>query len=188
MCKLPALKRAARKSFDEAILHLRAEGIRALIIDLRGNPGGSLEAAVQVVERFIPDGVIVCTQSHVGQYRRTYRARNSDAWAIPLVVLTNPGTASAAEVAAGAWKEHRRATLVGEPTFGKACVQGTLLLETVPVGIRLTIARFFSPHGKNYSGRGVAPDILVTQPLTSLHDEQLEAAVQEAIRHTEDAQ
>ena len=186
--QIASFEKSSPQELDEAILHLRAEGIRALIIDLRDNPGGSLEAAVQVVERFIPDGVIVCTQSHVGQYRGTHRAHNSDAWSIPLVVLTNPGTASAAEVAASAWKERRRATLVGEPTFGKACVQGTLSLETVPVGVRLTIARFFSPHGKNYGGRGVTPDILVTQPLTSLHDEQLEAAVQEAIRHTDDAQ
>jgi carboxyl-terminal processing protease len=176
------------QELDEAILHLRAEGMRALIIDLRGNPGGSLEAAIQVVERFVPDGVIVCTQSRVGQYCRTYRAHNSNAWGIPLVVLINPGTASAAEVAAGAWKDRQRATLVGEPTFGKACIQGVLPLDTVPSGIRLTIARFFSPRGKSYSGTGVTPHILIPQPQESLHDQQLEAALQEAIRHTDIAQ
>ena len=117
--------------------------MRALIIDLRGNPGGSLEAAIQVVERFVPDGVIVCTQSRVGQYCRTYRAHNSNAWGIPLVVLINPGTASAAEVAAGAWKDRQRATLVGEPTFGKACIQGVLPLDTVPSGERSSSAACF---------------------------------------------
>jgi carboxyl-terminal processing protease len=186
--QIATFEKSTPQELDEAILHLRAEGMRALIVDLRGNPGGSLEAAIQVVERFIPDGVIVCTQSRVGQYCRTYRARNSNAWAIPLVVLINPGTASAAEVAAGAWKDRQRATLVGEPTFGKACIQGILPLETVPSGIRLTIARFFSPRGKSYSGSGVTPHILVPQPQESLHDQQLEAALQEAIRHTDIAQ
>jgi carboxyl-terminal processing protease len=186
--QIASFEKNSPQELDEAILHLRAEGIRALIIDLRGNPGGSLESAIQVVERFIPDGVIVCTQSRVGQYCRTYRAHNGNAWVIPLVVLINPSTASAAEVAAGAWKDRQRATLVGEPTFGKACIQGILPLETVPSGIRLTIAKFFSPRGKSYSGSGVTPHILVPQPQESLHDQQLEAALQEAIRHIDVAQ
>ena len=186
--QIASFEKNSPQELDDAILRLRAEGMRALIVDLRGNPGGSLEAAIQVVERFIPDGVIVCTQSRVGQYCRTYRAHNNNAWAIPLVVLINPGTASAAEVAAGAWKERQRATLVGEPTFGKACIQGIIPLETVPSGIRLTIARFFSPRGKSFSGSGVTPHILVPQPQESLHDQQLEAALQEAIRHTDIAQ
>ena len=180
--QLASLERTSPQELDAAVLQLQAQGIRALIIDLRGNPGGSFDAAVQVAERFVTDGVIVSTQSRVLNYNRTYRANNAGALSLPLVVLIDGGTASAAEVVAGAWKDHRRATLVGEPTFGKASIQGVLQLDTVPAGLRITLAKFFSPRAQRLDGMGISPHIEIQQAPNSIHDAQLDMAVEEAAR------
>jgi hypothetical protein len=185
---LASFGKTSPQELDQAILQLKAEGIKALIIDLRGNPGGSFEAAIQVVERFLSGGVIVSTQSHVVEYRRTYRANNRNAWTMPLVVLIDSATASAAEIAAGAWKDHQRATLVGETTSGKASIQGIVELDSASSGIRLTLARFSTPHGQCSDGNGITPHILIEQPPESLYDTQLEEALQEAARLLETTQ
>src|SRR5208282_5626977 len=125
--------------------------------------------------RFIPNGnIIVSTVHHDPKKSQTYRSQSMSPLAMPLVVLVDADTASAAEVLAGALKENKRARLIGQNTYGKGCAQGWLKLPQegelrsppTPVagsagtgGIRITIARFFSPTGQPYSGRGVEPDI-----------------------------
>src|SRR5262249_57695347 len=100
---------------------------------------------------------------------------------VPLVVLVDGETASAAEVVAGALKENRRATLVGQTTFGKGCIQRVLPLDSIPAGgIRITLAKFFSPRGQPYNGIGVTPHLLVARASTALEDGQLQAAFQAA--------
>jgi carboxyl-terminal processing protease len=114
---------------------------------------------VQVAELFLPDGVIVITESPLKRFRATYRAHNPHALTLPLVVLVDGETASAAEVVAGALKENQRATLVGAPTYGKGSIQCPVALDKMPAGLWLTVARFSSPSNQPYNGRGVLPHI-----------------------------
>jgi carboxyl-terminal processing protease len=171
------------EEMDKAIRVLEGRGMKVLIMDLRGNPGGSFPVAVQVAERFLSAGVIVSTQSQVEEHNKKYEANNLGALSVPLVVLVDGDTASAAEVVAGAFKDNRRATLVGETTFGKGCIQGVLKLDTVPAGLRITLARFFSPRGQAYSDLGIVPDRVVPHTSLSGDDDQRNAAVVIAARH-----
>ncbi|HMC64953.1 MAG TPA: S41 family peptidase, partial [Gemmataceae bacterium] len=166
---------------EEAILRLKRDGgMRALILDLRGNPGGSFRVAVQVAERFLADGVIVSAQSQIRTYNRTFESRSGpNAIDIPLIVLIDGDTASAAELLAGALKENHRALLIGTTTYGKGTIQAVLPLHNLPAeapaALRLTLARFFSPRGHAYNDTGVTPDRVVLDK-----DGQLQIALQEA--------
>jgi carboxyl-terminal processing protease len=154
----------------EAIAVLRtgtmtAPGMRGLVLDLRGNPGGLFKSAVEVAELFLHAGVIAVTHSHFPDYNQPYRARSMHPLELPVVVLIDADTASAAEVVAGALKELRRATLIGQTTFGKGTIQCLVALNKVPLdkmpaGIRITVARFCSPSDQPVNGRGVTPDVV----------------------------
>jgi carboxyl-terminal processing protease len=161
------------------------------VLDLRGNGGGLFETAVDCARRFLPSGVIgtLHTTDPKQPPVKVYQSLNPSALTLPLVVLVDGDTASAAEVLAGALKENRRARLVGQPSYGKGCIQGLMRLrpqpdDTVyPGALRVTVARFYSPTGQPYSGRGVLPHLLVEQPnLDSLGrpDQQLSRAFDEA--------
>src|SRR5262249_28263361 len=102
---------------------LTKSGMKGLILDLRGNGGGCLEAAVETARRFVANGVIASTENYDAKLSTIYQSRNPDAWGVPLVVLVDGETASAAEVLAGAMKENGRARLIGQPTFGKGVSQ-----------------------------------------------------------------
>ncbi len=162
------------QDLDTGLGELQKQGMKALILDLRGNGGGLFDVAVETVRRFLARGKIVSTQHQDPKLNTTHYARNPAALAIPLVLLVDGETASAAEVVAGALKDNERARVVGQTTYGKGCSQGLLrlpaqgLLQQPPKptgsatgGIRITVARFFSPAGHPYSGRGVVPHILV---------------------------
>jgi carboxyl-terminal processing protease len=183
--QLAGFQKTTLQELDESIARLRMEGMKVLILDLRGNPGGLFNVAVQVAERFLSEGVIVSTQSPVPAFNKIHEAHNMIALTFPLVVLVDGDTASAAEIVAGALKENQRGTLVGQPTFGKGTSQRVLRLETAPAGVRITLARFFSPTGQAYSGRGVTPHILVDRPGPELpmdlsRDRQLQRALEVA--------
>jgi carboxyl-terminal processing protease len=165
------------QELKDAILQLQAAQMKALVLDLRGNGGGHLRAAVQVAEIFLTDGNIAFTDSPNKALRNAYKAHNPNELTLPLVVLVNGDTASAAELVAGALKENQRATLVGTTTFGKGSIQYPLTLDTLPSGILLTVAKFSSPSNQPYSGRGVTPHILVD---VDLMDAQRAAAWQTA--------
>jgi carboxyl-terminal processing protease len=168
---------------EQAVQQLQMQGMKVLILDLRGNPGGLFQTAVQVTERFLSTGIIVATQSQISVFSKTYEANNVNALKIPLILLIDSDTASAAEVIAGAFKDHQRATLVGQTTFGKGCIQYVVELSSAPAGIRITQARFFSPSGHFYGKGGVAPHIPVERTSLMAFDEaQLQAAVQAAQR------
>jgi carboxyl-terminal processing protease len=149
------------RELQEAILRLQAAGMKALVLDLRGNPGGLFRPSVQVAQMFLPDGLIVHTQSRLPDFNQAHRAHNPDALTFPLVLLIDGDTASSAEVLAGALKENKRAQLVGQPTFGKGSIQWVVPVPTVSAGVRITVAKFLSPSGHSYNGRGVTPDIVV---------------------------
>ena len=137
--------------------------LTGLILDLRSNPGGKLDQAIAVSDDFIKDGEIVSIRGrHPGNNQR-WDARGTDITdGLPIVVLTNGGSASASEIVAGALKDHRRAVILGEKTFGKGSVQ-TLIPIVDQGAVRLTTARYYTPSGRSIQGRGLVPDIAVQE-------------------------
>ncbi|SHI46222.1 carboxyl-terminal processing protease [Malonomonas rubra DSM 5091] len=137
--------------------------LQGLVLDLRNNPGGLLDQAVAVSDLFLSDGLIVYTEGREEgsqlQFRATSEGTESD---YPIVVLINGGSASAAEIVSGALKDHGRAVLLGERTFGKGSVQSVIPMSD-DTGLRLTTARYYTPNGISIQARGILPDIEVTQ-------------------------
>lgn len=174
--QLVAFHENTQQELDAAIRQLEMQGLRSLILDLRGNAGGVFDASVLVAERFLEEGAaIVSTRGRFREVKRS--SHNVSPMLLPLVVLVDAGTASAAEVLAGALKENGRATLIGQTTFGKSTMQHVVELQTVQAGgIRITWARFYSPLNRSLSG-GIVPDILVEQTPKSMFDESLQAAL-----------
>lgn len=170
------------QELKDAILRLQAAGMKALVLDLRGNPGGLFKPAVEVAEMFLADGLIVHTQSRQREFNDTVKSHNPNALSFPLVVLIDGDTASAAEVLAGALKENERARLVGQATFGKGSIQWVVPLKGVTAGVRITVARFLSPAGLPYTGRGVAPHLLVELTGEPVDDAQRAAGWREALQ------
>jgi carboxyl-terminal processing protease len=148
------------EELDAALLQLQRQGMQALIWDLRGNPGGLLPAAVEVLDRFLDDGVIVSTKGRTPDQDWTYSAQRPGTWRIPLVLLVDGDSASASEIVAGAIRDHRRGAIVGRKTYGKWSVQSLIQCRERSV-LRLTTAKFYSPNGHNYSKVGVEPDVPV---------------------------
>jgi carboxyl-terminal processing protease len=151
-----------------ALLLLRShpEGLKALVLDLRGNLGGLSEAAIQVAELFLSEGVIVYTHSRTKEEVR--RANNPDALAVPMVVLVDGETASAAEIVAGALKDNSRARLVGQTTFGKGSMQCLVKLDSLKAGMQVTFARFASPGHVFYEAHGITPHEVVENTMTTM--------------------
>lgn len=135
--------------------------LKGLVLDLRNNPGGLLEAAVDVADAFISSGVLVSTDGRVERARDQFNATPSDVMeGAPLVVLVNAGSASASEIVAGALQDHRRAVVMGAPTFGKGSVQSIMPLRNA-TAIKLTTARYFTPNGRSIQAEGIVPDVVV---------------------------
>src|SRR5215475_5391600 len=140
------------------------QGIDGLVLDLRNNPGGVLEAGVAVADAFLSSGVIVTADGRTPEARFRMDASHGDLLnGAPLVVLVNGGSASASEIVAGALKDHGRAVLVGRKTYGKGSVQTVL-----PLGrggaVKLTTSRYFTPSGASIHGKGIVPDVIEEGP------------------------
>jgi carboxyl-terminal processing protease len=135
--------------------------MRTLVIDLRGNPGGLLSAAVEAADRFLETGVIVSTRGRSAAEDYNYTAQRAGTWRVPLVVLIDGESASASEIFAGAIRDHHRGTVIGARSYGKGSVQGIFPLSVAGAGIRLTTAKFYAPSGRPISHVGVQPDIVV---------------------------
>jgi carboxyl-terminal processing protease len=150
------------EEFDLALDKLLAEGIDSLVLDLRNNPGGLLDAAVYVAEPFFKKGeLIVYTQGRRSEDREDFRSEiRGEPVAIPVAVLINAGSASAAEIVAGAFKDSGKGVIVGERSFGKGSVQTIFKLRDGE-GMRLTTARYFTPKGISIHGRGIEPQVEV---------------------------
>ena len=144
------------------IKKLRQEGAKSLIIDLRNNPGGLLDASVDAADLFLSQGtMIVYTEGRDPSKRMEFRAKKRTEFDdLALVTLVNKGSASAAEIFAGAIKDNKRGLVIGEPTFGKGSVQTVIPLKDGSA-LRLTTAAYFTPSGKNLRDKGVDPDITV---------------------------
>lgn len=186
--KLVCFQKNTARDMDTALWQLHREGMHSLIIDLRGNPGGLLVAAVEVADRFVDQGIIVSTRGRNTQEDFTYSAHEEGTWRVPLVLIIDQDSASAAEILAGAIRDHHRGAIVGVRSYGKGSVQGIFPLSTTSAGIRLTTSRFYSPNGRPYSRVGVDPDIAVRQAarpvgasiLAPVEDTMFQVAVQQA--------
>tara|TARA_B100001029_G_scaffold170202_1_gene165804 strand:+ start:3446 stop:4588 length:1143 start_codon:yes stop_codon:yes gene_type:complete len=152
------------------------------IVDLRNNPGGLLTQAINITDLFLDDGEIVSTKGRKISETRRFFARKGDAInGKPIIIITNSGSASASEIFAGALKDHKRAIILGENTYGKGSVQSIIPLKNGG-GMRLTISKYYLPSGKSISEVGVTPDILVEEKgdsfkINSETDNQLNYAI-----------
>ena len=163
--RLTCFQKTTCYDLDRALWKLHAEGMRRLIIDLRGNPGGLLTTSVEAADRFLDRGVIVSTRGRSTQEDFTYVAHAEGTWRVPLVVLIDGNSASAAEIFAGAIADHQRGLVIGQRSYGKGSVQGIFTIETISAGLRLTTAKFYSPKGRPYSDYGVEPHQVVQTTL-----------------------
>jgi carboxyl-terminal processing protease len=161
--KLQSFQKTTSRDVDAALWKLHEQGMKHLIIDLRGNPGGLLKAAVDVADKFVYEGLIVATRGRSSREDFDHRGAQAGTWRIPLVILIDHDSASASEILAGAIRDHRRGTIVGEKSYGKGSVQGIFPLTAGNVGVRLTTAKWYTPSGKAIQGAGVAPDVVVAQ-------------------------
>ncbi|HEX3998140.1 MAG TPA: S41 family peptidase [Pirellulales bacterium] len=161
--KLTCFQKTTSRDLDNALWQLHRQGMRSLVMDLRGNPGGLLTAAVDASDKFIDQGNIVSTRGRSPQEDYVYTAHSMSVWHLPLVVLIDGDSASASEIFAGAVRDHSRGVLVGTRSYGKGSVQGIFPLAVGGAGIRLTTAKFYSPNGHPFAHIGVQPDIVVHQ-------------------------
>jgi carboxyl-terminal processing protease len=152
----------------KALHELNQQGMKCLVLDLRRNPGGLFQVGIEVADMFISQGAIVRTQGRDRGLDSPYMATGRDTWNVPLIVLIDEESASAAEIVAGGIRDHDRGTLIGRRTYGKGTVQQILPVRTgasgnVQSGIKLTVEKFYSPLGWSYSGVGVTPHITVRE-------------------------
>lgn len=168
--------------FRQALREMILNGKTKLILDLRNNPGGYLEAAVDISSWFLPQGEIVVTEDFGKKAeKRHHRSKGYDIFKkLPMVILVNQGSASASEIVAGALRDHGIAKLVGEKTFGKGSVQEFLPL-TADTSVKITVAKWLTPKGDQISEKGLAPDVEVKiekSDIESKRDPQMEKAVE----------
>lgn len=143
--------------FKEALQTSRSKGMKGLVLDLRGNPGGSVNAVVDIARMLLPEGLIVYTEDKNGK-REEYRCDGKNEFELPLVVLVDGNSASASELLSGAIQDYQKGTLVGTTTFGKGIVQQMLTLRDGSA-IKITISSYYTPGGRNIHGIGIEPDV-----------------------------
>lgn len=154
------------RELDEALNSLERRGMKGLIIDMRNNPGGLLDQAVEVANKFISRGLIVSTKGRSRQEVKYFARPESTHPYFPLIVLVNKGSASASEIVAGAIKDNKRGLILGARTFGKGSVQSVIQLED-GAGVAITTARYYTPDGICIQDTGIFPDIEVEDTLYS---------------------
>lgn len=190
---------------EDAMKKLKAQGMKAFVLDLRWNPGGLLDQAVEVCEKFLPRGsLVVTTEGRVASNIKALKAEGKGDQLVdargnpmPMVILINLGSASASEIVAGCLQDHKRAVLVGETSFGKGSVQSVLPLQDGSA-LRLTTAKYYTPSHKVIHENGVTPDVLVTMTDEQERDivlqrspggvESVEGKDRERIRNANDPQ
>ena len=181
--RLKSFNENSDKQFLKSIKNFeKNKKIKGYVLDLRNNPGGLLTQAINITDFFLDDGEIVSTKGrNVSETRKFFARKGDEVKGKPIVVLINNGSASAAEIFAGALKDHKRAIILGENSYGKGSVQSIIPLKNGG-GIRLTISKYYLPSGKSISEVGVTPDILVEEigddfKIKSEKDNQLNYAI-----------
>ena len=181
--RLKSFNENSDKQFLKSIKNFEKNSkIKGYVIDLRNNPGGLLTQAINITDFFLNDGEIVSTKGRkVSETRKFFAREGDETKGKPIVVLINNGSASASEIFAGALKDHKRAIILGENSYGKGSVQSIIPLRNGG-GMRLTISKYYLPSGKSISEVGVTPDILVEEvgddfKINSDKDNQLNYAI-----------
>jgi carboxyl-terminal processing protease len=160
------------EDLEAALKKLRSEGMQALVLDLRWNPGGLLDQAVDVCEKFLPRGqLVVSTEGRSTNQRYTAKGSGDELHNMPMVVLVNPWSASASEIVAGCLQDLHRAIILGEKTFGKGSVQSIIPLDDGSA-LRLTTAKYYTPSHKVIHEVGISPTVVV--PVTDDEDRDLQ--------------
>lgn len=159
--------------FKKTLSDLEGKGMKALVLDLRSNPGGLLNTGVEVAQELVPKGPIVSVLYKDGT--KQIERSNLEKVRFPLAVLVNGGTASASEIVSGAVKDTKAGRLIGEKTFGKGCVQQIYRLSK-DEAVKITVADYYTPSGASIHKKGIEPDEKVVLPENSLVDTQLNAA------------
>jgi carboxyl-terminal processing protease len=165
--RMPGFNQQTAPGLERAVRELKRQigpGIKGYVLDLRNNPGGLLDQAIQVSDDFLPGGEIVSTRGRRPDDTQRYDAKGGDITeGKKVVVLINAGTASASEIVSGALQDHKRATIVGMTSFGKGSVQTIIPLADGGGALRLTTARYYTPSGHSIQAQGIIPDIQVAQ-------------------------
>ena len=165
--RLPGFNEQTADGLEKAVAKLKKEigpGIKGYVLDLRNNPGGLLDQAIQVSDDFLNSGEVVSTRGRHSEDTQRYDAHPGDITdGKPVVVLINGGTASASEIVSGALQDHKRATIIGRTSFGKGSVQTIIPLGDNRGALRLTTARYYTPSGHSIQAQGIIPDIQVAQ-------------------------
>jgi carboxyl-terminal processing protease len=162
--RLSSFQAKTGESMIEAIEEMKKSGkLKGLVLDLRNNPGGVLNAAVTVSDAFLDEGLVVYTDGRIEDSKMKFNATTGDLLeGAPIVVLINAGSASASEIVAGALQDHNRAVIMGEKTFGKGSVQ-TILPTSNGSAVKLTTARYYTPSGRSIQAEGISPDVLISK-------------------------
>ncbi len=162
--------RALRKALDDARAAVKGE-LRGLVLDLRNDPGGLVDQAVRVADLWLTSGIIVSTEGRGRRNVEVQKAHEKETEpGYPLIVLVNKGTASASEIVAGALQDHQRAVIMGTQTFGKGSVQTIIELED-GAGLKLTVARYYTPRHRSIQELGITPDVVVADAAPPLREE-----------------
>jgi len=175
-------------NLQEALSKLKKESegdqLKGLVLDLRNNPGGLLNAAVSVSDIFLNSGLIVYTEGRIEHSKMSFKAGPDDALkGAPIVVLINGGSASASEIVAGALQDHKRAVIMGTQSFGKGSVQ-TILGNNKGGAIKLTTARYFTPSGRSIQAEGITPDVVLSKvKLEKLDDDYISIKEKDLSKH-----
>ncbi len=166
--KIVSFQEKTNQELQKALKKLKDEHkLQGLVLDLRNNPGGLLDQAVKVSNQFLDGGLIVYTDGRVENQKMRFEATSGkEDEDYPIVVLVNGGSASASEIVAGALQDHGRALILGTKTFGKGSVQTIIPLEG-GAGLRLTTAHYYTPKGRSIQAKGIEPDIVVSESLSS---------------------
>jgi len=159
--KISQFHQRTASELENALKNLKKENIDSLVLDLRNNPGGLLQSAVEVAEQFLPpDRLVVYIKGRTGKRQEYYTRAKRPYYNWPMIILVNHGSASASEIVAGAMKDWHRAVLLGTKTFGKGSVQSIIQLNDGS-GLRLTTAKYYTPKGISIQNKGIEPDIVV---------------------------
>lgn len=159
--RLDKFAESSTEEVDRALWELYRKGMKSLVFDVRGNPGGLLTTAVSLSDKFLPCGNIVSTRGRNTVDQSSETASYEQTWRVPMVVLVDGNSASASEIFAAAIQENQRGLVVGRTSYGKGTVQTHFPLRSISGNLKLTTAKFYSPNGRQMAGAGVTPDINV---------------------------
>lgn len=167
--------------FAEALAECKGNGMKALILDLRSNPGGNLSTVCELCRMLLPKGMIVYTEDKYGK-RDEYTSDGLRQLKVPAVVLVNGYSASASEIMAGAMKDHGIATIMGTTTFGKGIVQRVISLSDGSA-VKLTVSKYYTPNGNDIHEKGIEPDIVVEFDADAYYEEGIDNQLEEAVSY-----